>query len=125
MLTTLHGWRFLHRKGTNSMSSVIVPKMMELLVGGRPNVKISIVLSKDGDVELDKFVWESDTEPKPTDEEILQALSEAKRYSYQDSRRMAYPSVLEQLDTLFHEGYEGWRESIQAVKDQFPKPPPA
>ena len=34
----------------------------------------------------------------------------------------AYPSIVDQLDVLYHGGYDAWREQIQAVKDQFPKP---
>lgn len=37
-------------------------------------------------------------------------------------RKAAYPSIEEQLDLLFHEGIDKWREVIQAVKDSIPKP---
>lgn len=33
-----------------------------------------------------------------------------------------YPSIEEQLDILYHQGYDGWKNSIKAVKDKFPKP---
>jgi hypothetical protein len=32
-----------------------------------------------------------------------------------------YPSIADQLDTLYHEGYEGWKAKIQAVKNKYPK----
>lgn len=41
---------------------------------------------------------------------------------YQRDRATAYPSVVDQLDTLYHGGYDAWRAQIQAVKEQFPKP---
>lgn len=41
---------------------------------------------------------------------------------YQRDRAAAYPSIADQLDKLYHEGYEGWKAAIQAVKDQYPKP---
>jgi len=38
-----------------------------------------------------------------------------------DIRAKAYPSIAEQLDTLFHSGTDAWKASIQSVKDKFPK----
>ena len=37
-------------------------------------------------------------------------------------RLYAYPSMEEQMDVLFHQGYDGWKAMIQAVKDKYPKP---
>lgn len=41
--------------------------------------------------------------------------------TYKDKRAEAYPSIVDQLDTLYHGGYDAWKASIQAIKDQFPK----
>jgi hypothetical protein len=40
---------------------------------------------------------------------------------YVTERRAAYPSIEDQLDTLYHEGFESWRATIAAVKAQHPK----
>ena len=40
---------------------------------------------------------------------------------YTEKRREAYPSIPDQLDLLFHGGYDAWRAAIQAVKDEYPK----
>ena len=40
-------------------------------------------------------------------------------YSYK--RMSEYPSIVEQLDTLYHEGYDGWKAQIQTIKDKYPK----
>ena len=68
------------------------------------------------------LTWLSDT-PKPTQEE-LDALWEQtkKQIDFVQNRQQAYPSIVDQLDTLYHGGYDAWRAEIQAVKDQFPKP---
>ena len=44
------------------------------------------------------------------------------KFEYMNQRATAYPSVVDQLDILYHGGYDAWREQIQAVKDEFPKP---
>jgi hypothetical protein len=67
-------------------------------------------------------VWESDVYPKPTEEEFNTILAECEKVQYRQQRREAYPDIAEQLDILYHDGYDGWRASIEAVKQQFPKP---
>ena len=50
----------------------------------------------------------------------LQDLEEAKQY--QQDRADAYPSIPDQLDKIYHEGIDGWKADIKAVKDEYPKP---
>ena len=38
------------------------------------------------------------------------------------NRRDAYPSIAEQLDQIYHEGIDAWKETIAAVKAEYPKP---
>ena len=46
------------------------------------------------------------------------------RYSadYVQKRVNEYPSIEDQLDKIFHEGIESWKNSIQEIKDKYPKP---
>jgi hypothetical protein len=70
--------------------------------------------------------WISSDIVQPTESEIevevarLQAEFEAKQY--QRDRATAYPSIADQLDTLYHGGYDAWKATITAVKEEFPKP---
>lgn len=41
--------------------------------------------------------------------------------TYADKRRAEYPSIVDQLDTLYHGGYDAWKATIKAVKDKYPK----
>lgn len=69
--------------------------------------------------------WMDTEQTCPTDAEIdaeiarLQAAYDAK--DYQRKRAAEYPSIADQLDTLYHGGYDAWRATIQAVKDKYPK----
>ena len=38
-----------------------------------------------------------------------------------DIRSKAYGSIASQLDTLFHDGIDGWKAQVQAVKNKYPK----
>ena len=39
-----------------------------------------------------------------------------------DSTESGYPPITDQLDQIYHEGIDAWKETIQAVKDAHPKP---
>ena len=39
-----------------------------------------------------------------------------------ENRKEAYPPMADQLDDIFHNGVAGWKKTIQAVKDTYPKP---
>ena len=41
--------------------------------------------------------------------------------AYKAKRQQAYPSIADQLDILYHGGYDAWKSAIQAVKEEFPK----
>jgi hypothetical protein len=62
----------------------------------------------------------------PTEEDInqeIQRLLEEYEYNqYQRDRKNEYPSIEDQLDLLYHQGYEGWKQEIDRVKEMHPKP---
>jgi len=41
---------------------------------------------------------------------------------YQRDRAAEYPSIEDQLDTIYHSGVAGWKTTIKAIKDKYPKP---
>jgi hypothetical protein len=40
---------------------------------------------------------------------------------YQYKRKNEYPSINDQLDDIYHNGIDGWKKTIKAVKDKYPK----
>ena len=40
---------------------------------------------------------------------------------YQRDRAAEYPSIEDQLDDIYHNGVDGWKTTIKAVKDKYPK----
>ena len=40
---------------------------------------------------------------------------------YIPKRQAEYPSIADQLDDLYHNGIDGWKETIKAIKDKHPK----
>lgn len=43
------------------------------------------------------------------------------KITYAQHRSAAYPSIEDQLDTLYHGGYDAWKATITAVKEKYPK----
>ena len=36
-------------------------------------------------------------------------------------RRSEYPSIVDQLDDIYHNGVDEWKKTIKAIKDKYPK----
>ena len=54
----------------------------------------------------------------------LKALQDAwdlENDSYKSKRRAEYPSIEDQLDDIYHNGVDGWKATIKAVKDKYTK----
>jgi hypothetical protein len=70
--------------------------------------------------------WMDTEQTQPTEAEItaevarLQAEYEANEYKRK--RAAAYPSIADQLDTIYHNGIDAWKAEIAAVKTEYPKP---
>ena len=62
----------------------------------------------------------------PSEENQSSLITEYEEYlesiEYQKKRAVAYPPIADQLDKIYHDGIEGWKEQIKAVKDKYPKP---
>lgn len=67
-----------------------------------------------GDVAYDK-----DENIVEYDEGTVQAYIDAN--AYKDLRRAKYPSIADQLDTLYHSGLDAWKAQIKTIKDKYPK----
>ena len=74
--------------------------------------------------DIDRITWtdgttaiaKSDIQAKMT--ELQTAYDNNK---YQRDRAAEYPSIKDQLDDIYHNGVDGWKTTIKAVKDKYPK----
>lgn len=88
----------------------------------RPDAKCSLLGN-----DYKDLIWFDENElPPPSEEEVL---AEAERLEnqwqnnqYQRDREIAYPPISEQLDILYHQGYDGWKSVIDEIKNRYPKP---
>ena len=73
----------------------------------------------------DKIVFWGESYSQPTESEIAAAKETLKteytNNKYQRDRATEYPSVVDQLDDIYHNGIDGWKATIKATKDKYPK----
>ena len=68
------------------------------------------------------ITWEGG-DPRPTDDEINAAwIAYKNEDQYKFKRRDEYPSVVDQLDDIYHNGIDAWKATIKKTKDKYPKP---
>jgi hypothetical protein len=72
------------------------------------------VVTINGDVAYDK-----DENIVEYNEATVQAYIDAN--AYKGLRQAEYPSIPDQLDTLYHSGLDAWKAQIKTVKDKYPK----
>ena len=64
---------------------------------------------------------------KPTEKECTDGLAalqtewDLQNDSYKSKRRAEYPKTEDQLDDIYHNGIDGWKATIKAIKDKYPK----
>lgn len=90
------------------------------------SLRPAAIWSLDGD-DYEGLIWFDDNDlPPPTEEEVQAEIerlqAEYENNQYQRDRATAYPSIQDQLDVLYHQGYDGWKASVDEVKNQYPKP---
>ena len=68
--------------------------------------------------------WDSDNkDTQPTDDELNAAFTAWKAAEeYKINRANEYPPIEDQLDDIYHNGVAGWKTTIKAIKDKYPKP---
>ena len=79
-------------------------------------------LSTDANNEITSIVFRNENVVEPSHDDIkakAQEMAQAKYYV--DDRVKEYPSVSKQLDDIYHNGIDGWKATIKAVKDKYPK----
>ena len=82
-------------------------------------IKSDAQVSIAGDnIDTCTFEWHDNNPTNITREQIKSKIQEM-QYWY--DRKAEYPTIVEQLDDIYHNGIDGWKETIKAVKDKYPK----
>ena len=69
----------------------------------------------------EKVAFTAEEETARDAEEAAYATEKAAN-GYKDKRAETYPSVVDQLDDIYHNGIDAWKATIKTTKDKYPKP---
>jgi biopolymer transport protein ExbD len=94
-------------------------KVIKAILKINPNAQVSV--SAD---DIDTIVWENGTTPiskADIEAKMAELQTEYDNNKYQRDRAAEYPSIKDQLDDIYHNGIDGWKATIKATKDKYPK----
>jgi hypothetical protein len=90
---------------------------VDAILALKPNAQFRL----DGDA----LTWTDPVLTEPTAKEITDKMAELQTAydanKYQRDRATEYPTIANQLDDLYHNGIDGWKTTIKAIKDKHPK----
>jgi len=94
------------------------PEIVDAILALDSNAKVQVIEEKD-------IIWIDKNPNNITTEQINTKLAELttayNNLKYQRERASEYPSIVDQLDELYHNGITGWKAKIKIVKDKYPK----
>ncbi len=70
------------------------------------------------DIDTCTITWHDGNPTSITKDQIKAKINET---AYMDKRAKEYPSIVDQLDDIYHNGIDGWKATIKATKDKYPK----
>ncbi len=87
-------------------------------------IKPDSIVSVDNE-DVNKITWNDGNPTNITNQQILDKQIELKAAydakQYQRDRAKEYPSIVDQLDDIYHNGINAWKATIKVTKDKYPK----
>ena len=84
-----------------------------------PNAEVTVNAE-----DVKQITWHNGTTPI-AEADILTKQKELQtaydNNAYQRSRANEYPTIVDQLDDIYHNGVDEWKKTIKAIKDKYPK----
>jgi len=84
-----------------------------------PDAKISIINN-----DIDRITWLDGTTPiskADIEAKVTELETAYDNNKYQRDRAKEYPSIVDQLDDIYHNGIDSWKATIKTTKDKYPK----
>jgi hypothetical protein len=79
----------------------------------------AVVSIKGSNIDTCEITWHDGNPTNITKDQIKAKIDET---AYQGKREKEYPSIVDQLDDIYHNGIDGWKATIKVTKDKYPKP---
>ena len=93
--------------------------IIEAIISINPNAEVSV-----NEENYETIQWHNGTTPiskSDIEAKIVELQAEYDANQYQRNRAKEYPSIVDQLDDIYHNGIDGWKATIKVTKDKYPK----
>ena len=77
------------------------------------------VTTINGDTQETINAWDKDGNEISINWTDVNAWTDPEEYKYK--RAEEYPSIVDQLDDIYHNGIDAWKATIKVTKDKYPK----
>ena len=91
--------------------------ILEAIMAINPNARARVI-----DDDIEQIEWLSGTTPISKSDILAKEAELKAEYNsnkYQRDRKKEYPTIKNQLDEIYHNGIDGWKKTIKAVKDKY------
>ena len=78
----------------------------------------AVVSIRGSNIDTCEIIWHDGNPTNITKDQIKAKINET---AYQTNRENEYPSIVDQLDDIYHNGLDGWKATIKTTKDKYPK----
>lgn len=139
-LTIIKDDKFVDRDGTGvTLDAVVLPANVHAIQwngssgwveynDGTHNTTLSSIdaystITDDYDTKIAEINASKEAETKAANDAATKAANDQATLeaTYGWKRENEYPSIADQLDDIYHNGIDGWKTTIKAVKDKYPK----
>ena len=96
-------------------------KIINAILKINPNAEATV---RGADINTCEIEWLNGTTPiskADIEAKMAELQTEYDNNKYQRDRAAEYPSIKDQLDDIYHNGIDGWKATIKATKDKYPK----
>ena len=94
--------------------------LAEAILSIKSDAQVSIT-----EEDINSITWHDGNPTNITNKQITDKLAELNAdydsKKYQRDRAKEYPSIVDQLDDIYHNGIDGWKTTIKTTKDKYPK----
>jgi len=93
--------------------------IIKAIIAINPNAEVSV-----DNEDYSKITWHAGTTPiSEADIKAKQAelQTDYDNKEYQRKRAAEYPSIKDQLDDMYNNGFDAWKATIKTTKDKYPK----
>ena len=93
--------------------------IIEAILKINPNAKVSVNAE-----DYNQINWLDGTTPiskEDIEAKVAELQTVYDNNAYQRKRAEEYPSIVDQLDDIYHNGIDAWKATIKTTKDKYPK----